>query len=322
MMGSYRRELSVAAAYVALLALLAVAAPRFYRADQLRAFAVSNAAVLVAAVGMTLVILCRQIDISIGSIFSICGVVAGLLARAGAPMALVGIGTLTAGGLLGAINGVFVARMGLPSIVVTLATLVIGRESLRYAREGEFVRNLPPGFQWFGAGQGVGQWLVVAIAVAVFAVFAWSLRHLAVGRSVYATGSDPEAARLAGIRPRRVVFGVFVVMGALSALAALLNAVRFADVDPNAGSGLELQVIAAVVVGGVAVSGGRGTLAGTAVGVALLGTIGPALVFIGTNLPDGLAWLGKPQWEKAIQGLIILLAVAGDALQPEGRRRS
>jgi len=303
MMERYRRELSVALAYAALLLVLAVAAPRFYRPDPLRAFVVSNASVLVAAVGMTLVILCRQIDISIGSIFSICGVVAGLLAQAGLPIALVGLGTLVAGGGMGAINGVLVARLGLPSIVVTLATLVIGRESLRYVREGEFVRNLPPGFQWFGAGQGAGQWLVVSIALAVFALFAWGLRHLAAGRAVYATGSDPEAARLAGIRPRGVIFGVFVVMGALAGLAALLNAVRFADVDPNAGQGLELQVIAAVVVGGVAVSGGRGTLAGSFIGVALLGSIGPALVFLGT----------KPQWEKAIQGLIILLAVASDA---------
>ena len=98
--------------------------------------------------------------------------------------------------------------------------------------------------------------------MAVFAAFAWGLRHLAAGRAVYATGSDPEAARLAGIRPRRVIFGVFVAMGALAGLAALLNAVRLPDVDPNAGTGLELQVIAAVVVGGVAISGGRGTLAG------------------------------------------------------------
>jgi rhamnose transport system permease protein len=303
MIGRYRRELSVAVAYAALLVVLAVAAPRFFLPEPLRALVVSNAPVLVAAVGMTLVILCRQIDISIGSIFSICGVVAGLLARSGLPVVLVGLGTLLAGGGLGAVNGALVAGLGLPSIVVTLATLVIGREALRYAREGEFVRNLPAGFQWFGAGQGAGQGLVVAIALVVFLAFAWGLRHLMAGRSVYATGSDPEAARLAGIRPRRVVFSVFVTMGALAGLAALLNAVRFADVDPNAGTGLELQVIAAVVVGGVAISGGRGTLLGSLIGVALLGSIGRALVFLHVSA----------QWEKAIQGLIILLAVATDA---------
>ncbi|MGP0062189.1 MAG: ABC transporter permease [Isosphaeraceae bacterium] len=309
MIKRYRRELSVAAAYAILLMVLAVAAPGFFREDQLRPLVVSNASKLVAAVGMTLIILCRQIDISVGSIFSICGVVAGLLARSGLPMELVALGTLAAGGAMGAVNGVLVARLGLPSIVVTLATLVIGRESLRHAREGQFVRGLPESFQWFGRGQSAGQWVVVAIAMGVFVAFAWGLRHLAAGRAVYATGSDPEAARLAGIRPRWVVFNVFVVMGALAGLAALLDAVRFPAVDPNAGAGLELQVIAAVVVGGVAVSGGRGSLWGSLVGVALLGSIGPALVFLHA----------KPQWEKAIQGLIILLAVASDALYRERR---
>jgi rhamnose transport system permease protein len=309
MIGRYRREWSVAAAYAALLLVLAVAAPRFFRPDQVRDLVVSNSSVLVAAIGMTFVILCRHIDISIGSIFSICGVVAGLLSRAGLNIAAVGLATLLAGASLGAVNGLLIARLGLPSIVVTLATLVIWREALRYAREGEFVRNLPRGFQWFGAGQAMGQWLVVGCALGVFVAFAWGLRHLAIGRAIYATGSDPEAARLAGIQPRRVVLGVFVAAGALAGLAALLNAVRFADVDPNAGMGLELQVIAAVVVGGVAISGGRGSLAGTLLGVALLGSIGPALVFLHA----------EPQWEKAIQGLVILLAVAADALYREGR---
>ena len=131
--------------------------------------------------------------------------------------------------------------------------------------------------------------------------FAWGLRNLAAGRAVYATGSDPEAARLAGIRPRRVVFARLRAMGALAGLAALLNAVRFADVDPNSGTGLELQVIAAVVVGGVAVSGGRGTLAGTLIGVALLGSIAPALVFLGTN--PHLAFLApSPSGRKPSRG--------------------
>lgn len=299
----------MALAYLVLLAVLAVAAPRFYQADQVRAFFVSNAPILTVALGMTLVIIAREIDISVGSQFSICGVVAGLLAKAGLPMPAVACGTLLAGSAMGALNGFLVAVVGLPSIVVTLATLVILRESLRWWREGEFVYNLPAGFQWFGLGQGIGQWALVLIAGTVFVLAAWGARNLSGLRAVYAVGSDQEAARLAGVRPRRVVFGVFVAMGALAGLASLLNAVRFADVDPNSGVGLELQVIAAAVVGGAAVTGGRGTPAGTLIGVALLGTIGPALVFLGT----------QPQWEKAVQGLIILAAVASDSL--EGRRR-
>jgi rhamnose transport system permease protein len=308
-LGRYRRELSVFLAFLGVLALLALAAPRFFREEQVMTMAVRNAHVVVAAMGMTMVILCRQIDISIGSQFSVCGIAAGLMAQAGLPIPLVVVGTLLVGASFGAVNGWLIARVGLPSIVVTLATMVIGREALRYGRQGAFVRNLPDEFQWFGAGQEAGQWIILGAALAVFLAFAWALRNLAAGRAVYATGSDSEAARLAGVRPTWVVFGVFTVMGALTGLAALLSAVRFVVVDPNAGMGLELQVIAAVVVGGVAISGGRGLPLGALIGVALLGIIGPALVFLRV----------EAQWEKAIQGMIILLAVATDALDRGGR---
>jgi rhamnose transport system permease protein len=159
--------------------------------------------------------------------------------------------------------------------------------------------------------QPAGQAVVVVSAIVVFGAFAWAMRWLAAGRAVYAVGSDREAARLAGIRPRHVVFGVFVVMGALTGLAALLSDVQFALVLPNAGEGLELEVIAAVVVGGTAISGGRGTLAGTLIGVALLAIIPVAPAFLFTS-----QWARKelPNWAMAIQGAIILLAVASDAL--------
>ena len=303
----YRRELSVAVAFGLVLLILARFAPDFYRADYLRSVAVSNAPILVAAVGMTLVILGRQIDISIGSQVSIGAVVAGLLSRTGLPMPAVCAATILVGAAMGAVNGLFVAVAGLPSIVVTLATLVIGRESLRYVREGASVVS---GFQWFGLGQEAGSWAVIATALGVFAVVALALRYLAIGRAVYATGSEPEAARLAGIRPKRVVFGTFVAMGALAGLASMLNAAPLAVFDTNTGgAGFEMKVIAAVVVGGTAISGGRGTLVGTLIGVALLGTVAPALVFLHV----------RPEWERAIQGLIILLAVATDALDRGGR---
>ncbi len=300
----FQREISVAAAYGLLLILLLAIAPRFFEGNQFRAILVSSAPLVVSAVGMTLVILTRQIDISVGSQFCVCGIAAGLLAKTGLPMPLVGLGSVLLGAALGAVNGAFIAGLGLPSIVVTLATMVILREGHRWWREGEFVRDLPPGFQWFGLEQDRGQWVVVGIALVIFAAFAWGLRNLRAGRAVYATGSDPEAAFLAGIQPRRVTFWVFVVMGALVGLAALLHSARFAVVDPTAGAGLELATIAAVVVGGVAISGGRGTLIGPLLGVWLMATIGPALVFLGA----------EAHWEKAVQGTVILLAVAADGL--------
>jgi rhamnose transport system permease protein len=304
----HQRELSVLLAYGALLGLLALRSQTFFQ-KEFRATWVATAPVLVASIGMTLVILARHIDISIGSMFSICAVTGGVLAKMGMPMPAVAACTLLAGGLMGAVNGALVAMLGLPSIVVTLATMVIFREALRLVREGEFVNNLPANFQWFGASQRGGEALVLLASAGVFVIFAWALRWVAAGRAVYAVGSDQEAARLAGMRPKRVVFWVFVIMGALTGLSALLNSVRFASVDPNSGTGLELQVIAAVVVGGVAISGGRGTLVGTLLGVILLGTIGPALGFLNT----------KPEWERAIQGAIILVAVASDSLDRRAR---
>jgi rhamnose transport system permease protein len=311
-MARYQRELSVAIAFAGLLIVVAIARPDFYTGDKLQSILVQSAPVLMTAIGMTLVILSRHIDISIGSQWSLCGVVCGLLAKSGLPMPLTAIGTVIAGGLLGAINGGLVAFLGLPSIVVTLATMVIFREALRWLREGEAVRNLPDHFQWFGFSQAEGQWLLVGIAVAIFLSFAWGLRYTAAGRTVYATGSDPDAAFLVGIRPKRVVFSVFVLMGALTGLAAMLNAIRFPIVIPTEGTGMELKVIAAAVVGGVAISGGRGTLLGALIGVLLLATIGPALVFMGA----------PPYWEKTIQGAIILIAVASDALTFKRRKHA
>jgi rhamnose transport system permease protein len=301
----HAREWSVAAALGALLLTLALVAPGFFAKQQLLTTLTAAAPVIIAACGMALVIIARQIDISIGSQFALCSVLAGLMAKAGWPMPVVALGALGVGAALGAFNGVLVAGLGLPSIVVTLATMVTWREALRWWREGEFVKDLPTGFQWFGFGQAAGQSVILLCALLVFALLALGMRRLAAGRFVYAVGSDREAARLAGIHPQGVTFAVFVLMGALTGLAALLNAIRFADVDPKTGTGLELQVIAAAVVGGVAISGGRGNLWGVLLGVLLLSAIAPALVFL--KFP--------PQWEKAIQGAIILIAVAADGLK-------
>lgn len=298
----YKREVSAALAYALLLLLVALLAPGFFSAANLRDLTIQNAPVLIVAIGMTMVIIAGHIDISVGSQFAVCSVAAGLIAKAGVPMPLLMLLVPAIGVLLGALNGVLVARFRIPAIVVTLATLVAWRDALRWMTEGAWVQNLPPGFQWFGLGQSAGQLLIIAISLIVFVVFVWLLKSVSAGRTIYAVGSDSEAARLAGIEPRRVVSGVFALMGAMTGLAALLNAVRFAEVPGNAGSGLELKAIAAVVVGGAAITGGRGTLIGTLIGVALLGTIGTALTFLGIN----------PFWERAIQGAIILAALASD----------
>jgi rhamnose transport system permease protein len=298
----YKREASVAASYLLLLIVVAVIDSSFLLPANLRDLAMNNAAVLIVAVGMTMIILTGQIDISVGSQFAVCTYLAGSLAKAGVPPVLLLFAVVAAGAVMGAVGGVFVAWLRMPSIVVTLALMVAWRDGLRWITEGAWVQDLPQNFQWFGLGQTVGQVVVIGAALIVLVAFGWVLRNLSAGRSIYAVGSDAEAARLAGMNPQRVIFSTFVLMGALVGLAALLNAMRFSIVPSNAGIGLELKAIAAVVVGGTAITGGRGSILGTLIGVALLGTIGTALVFMGIN----------PFWEKAIQGAIILAAVVSD----------
>lgn len=298
----YKRELWAAAAFAAILVIVGIIAPSFFSGGNLRDLVINNASTLLIAIGMTLVILVGEIDISVGSQFAVCSIAAGFLAKTGMPVPLLFVCVLLTGAVMGALNGTLIGWLRLPSIIVTLAMLVLWRDTLRWVTEGAWVQDLPPNFQWFGLSQHLGEFMIAAIALVIFAGFAWILRNMIAGRMVYAVGSDTEAARLAGISSPNVVFWVFVIMGALTGIAALLNAVRFSEIPGNSGVGLELKAIAAVVVGGTAITGGRGTLVGTLIGVALLGTIGTALTFLGIN----------PFWEKAIQGAIILAALVSD----------
>ena len=305
------RELSALAALNFLLIAMAIFTPGFFAAQPLLSRLTAAAPRLILACGVTLVIIVRQIDISIGSLFAVCGTCAGLLAGANIPLALSMSASIAIGLLGGALNGVLIAGLGLPSIVVTLATMVTLREALRLGQQGVFV-NLPDAAQWFSLSMRGGQLLVCGVAIAILAILSFTMRHIAIGRFVYAVGSDAEAARLAGIRPRLVTFCVFVLMGALAGVAAVLNMVQSPQVDPNSGRGMELEAIAAAVVGGVSVSGGRGKLWGALVGLLLLVCIGPALTYAGV----------KPHWERAIQGAIIVLAVMADGLRARKAARA
>jgi rhamnose transport system permease protein len=298
------REWSVAGTLLLVLVTLAVIAPSFFQFQPLLSLAAREAPALIVTGAMAMVILSRQIDISVGAQFALCGVTAGLLAAQGVPLIVVALASIFTGALLGAVNGGLVAGLRLPSIVVTLATMVAWREGLRWWRQGQFV-DLPDGLQWLGLSQRTGQMLLIAVALVIFVLLAIALRKIALGRYVYAVGSDEEAARLAGIRPRLVTFGVFVAMGALTGLAAMMNAIQSPQVDPKSGTGLELRAIAAVVVGGVAISGGRGSLWGVLVGALLLACVSPALTHLHV----------EAYWTRAIEGSIILLAVVADGIR-------
>ena len=301
MRGQYFREISLGCVFLGLLVFLGIFAPAFFELQPLLSRLSAQTPAMVVVVGMVMVMICRQIDISVGAQFGVCAVVAGLVSASGAPLVVVVGASIFGGAAMGALNGWLVAGLGLPSIVVTLATMATWQEALRLFQQGKFV-NLPVGVQWFGLSQVQGQMVLIGGAVGFVGVAAWALKNLMMGRRIYAVGSDAEAARLAGIDPRRTTMGVFVVLGGLTGLAAVMNVVQSPQVDPLAGSGLEMKVIAAAVVGGVAVSGGRGRLWGVFVGLLLLATVNPALTYLRV----------ESYWEKAIQGMVLIVAVVAD----------
>jgi rhamnose transport system permease protein len=299
------RELSVALAIAALAAVLALAAPGYFSPANLRDLFLANLPVLFISLGATLVILTGEIDVSVGSLFAVCSLIAGVSATHGSSTLSAGFAACVAGGIVAGANGALVAYAGVPSIVVTLAALVALRDGLRWITQGAWVVDLPAGFQWLGVSPAAYLMILATLGLLVVVMLAWSLRNLGAGRAVYLTGSNREAARLAGIDASLVTLSVFAAGGVLVGLAAFLNAVRFNQIPPNTGLGLEMKVIAAVIVGGTAISGGRGSVVGTLLGVVLLGAIGPALTFLGVS----------PYWERALHGGIILTATMIDAVR-------
>jgi rhamnose transport system permease protein len=305
----YFRELCVLLALIVLLGILAIFAPNFYRKQALLSLATAQVPAMIVAIGVTCVMICRQIDISVGSQFGVCAVVAGLFAAKGLPLPAVCAISIATGAVMGSVNGALVAWLRLPSIVVTLATMVTWAEALRLYQKGQFI-NLPTGNQWFGLSQQNGQVALIGTAILLVAAAAWTMKNLTAGRFPYAVGSDAESARLAGIDPQRTTFATFVLTGALAGIAAVIHIVQSPQVDPKSGMGLEMKTIAAAVVGGVAVSGGRGHLWGVFFGLLLLAAINPALTYLRV----------EAYWEKAIQGIVILLAVVADGVRSRRNR--
>ena len=297
---TYNREVGVAATIALLNLVLLIYARGYFSRENFADLFLANAPVLVISLGMLLVILAGHIDISVGSMFAVCSVIAGMAAKEGLSSTESALASCLAGAACGAINGGLTAYLRVPSIVATLATMIVLRDGLRWATQGSWVGDLPPGFQLLGLPPGAFTVTIFALTIVLLLLAAGGLRYLRAGRAIYATGSSEEAAGLVGIKTKRVVFSVFTLTGTLTGFAAAMNAVRFHQIPSNAGLGLEMKVIAAVVVGGAAITGGSGTVLGTLLGVILLGSIGTSLTFLGISA----------YWERSVQGAIILIAVA------------
>ncbi|WP_010115550.1 ABC transporter permease, partial [Burkholderia oklahomensis] len=253
----------------------------------------------IIGVGMTCVILTGGIDLSVGSVMALSGTLtAGLLVAGinGAAALAAGVGV---GLALGAANGLFVAFAGMPPIIVTLATMGIARGFALIYTGGYPIDGLPDWIRFFGSGKVLGVQMPVLTMLVVYALAWLLLERMPFGRYVYAIGGNEHATRLSGVRVARVKLVVYTFAGLTSALAALVLTGRLMSGQPNAGVGFELDAIAAVVMGGTSIAGGRGSIVGTLIGALLLGVLNNGLNMIGVN----------PYVQNVIKGGIILLAI-------------
>jgi rhamnose transport system permease protein len=282
--------------------------PNFLTASNFRDILLDIAILSIVAIGQMMVILTASIDLSVSSIIGLVAMIIGLLVRDNPgipPVLTVLIGTLL-GLVLGSINGVIVTKGRVPPIITTLGTLSIYRGLVLIFSKGEWIDayRLPPSFPRITRIPIFGVPALIIYALIIAIIFYYFLRYTRTGRQIYAVGSNPPAAGLAGIRADRIVLLVFLISGTLAGLAGVLWASRFAAVANDTGTGFELQTVAACVIGGVNIFGGSGTVPGVLLGSLLLGIIVNALTITGIS----------PFWRLTVQGLLILLAVVADAL--------
>ena len=267
------RELGIVLALALLVAVTAISNPRFLSGQSVRDILLNTAILAVLAVGQAVVVITRNIDLSVGSVLGLSAFTVGTLLQSNdLPVILALVVGAGVGAVCGAVNGGLVRYGNVPALVVTLGTLYVVRGVTYFWAGGSQINadELPQGFLDFGNASILGVPYLVLIAVLVLTVTGVVLRNYRTGRELYAMGSSPQAARLAGIPVGRRTVGAFVVSGGLAGLAGVLFAARFGTIDAAAGSGYELNVVAAVVVGGVAVFGGSGTVWGAALGALLM----------------------------------------------------
>ncbi len=256
----------------------------------------------IVAAGMTLVILIAGIDLSVGSILAFTGaMVAGMLtAKMTLPFAI--LLALGVGALIGLVNGLIVTKFGVPAFIVTLALMTIGRGLTLVYTKGYPLVISNHSFRAIGGGELLGMPLPIVVMLLLYALMYWVLRYTAFGRYVYAIGGNEEASRLSGIQVDQVKIAVYGISGLLSALSSMIYTSRLMSAQPTAGTGLELDAIAAVIIGGTSLSGGRGGIIGTLVGALIMGVLDNVLNLMNVS----------PFYQSIAKGLVILIAVIVD----------
>ncbi len=308
------RELVLIALIIGILLFFGTQIENYFSPRTFTRISTSVAVIAVVAVGQTLVILTRNIDLSVGSIVGFTAYVVGTILSINndiPPVAVV-LMAIAMGAVMGSINGLLVAYGRVPAIIVTLGTLAIyrtvlveisGANSVLTNELPRWLVNLPP-VNVFSIG-ALDIRLLFFMAVLVVIIFQLVVSYLPWGRRLYAIGSNPDAARVAGFPAQRIIFTAFVLSGALAGLGGFMFLARFGNITVVAGQGIELQSVAAAVVGGVNINGGLGSPFGAFLGAILIDVLDNSLI----------RWLAISEfWRDALLGLLILLAVATDTV--------
>jgi rhamnose transport system permease protein len=302
------RELPILVALLVLLLLTGILNPAFRTGDGLTAILIESALIGFLAVGQTNLIIMRHIDLSVSSTAGLVSFLVGnySMNHGGVTGGVALLMALGVGATVGIVNGALVAYLGLPSLVVTIATLYIVRGIFNYLAAGITVTadQLPPYFAWIGSGEILGVPDLFVFAALAAAIMTLVLRYTRWGRDLYSIGSNPPAARRVGIPVPNREFAAFVLNGCIAGVAGLMLLSRFSFADATAGLGIELYVVAACVIGGVAIAGGVGTPAGALIGAVLLQTIAFALGALGVS----------QFWQQAVAGALLVAAIAFDRI--------
>ncbi|MDQ0218090.1 ABC transporter permease [Peribacillus cavernae] len=253
--------------------------------------------------GMTLVILIAGIDLSVGAVMAFSGAILAGILTAGFPLSVALLGALAVGLLFGVFNGFVVARFGVPSFIVTLATMVIARGMTLVYTKGYPLVVSNELYRYIGNGKFFGVPIPIIIMFAVFGFMYWMLKYTSFGRYIYAIGGNEETAILAGINVKSIKVAVFGIAGLLSALSAVIYTSRLMSAQPTAGSGIELDAIAAVIIGGTSLTGGKGGVIGTLIGALIMGVLDNVLNLMNVS----------PFYQSIAKGLVILVAVLVDS---------
>jgi ribose/xylose/arabinose/galactoside ABC-type transport system permease subunit len=300
--------------FLAILTLLVVVGtinPRYVAERNLQSIFLGNAYIAVAAIGMAMVIISGNIDISVGSLIGVLATLSGTLAVSGYPIVVSWLAPLVVGALATTFMGFLVAYLRIPAIVVTLGMLSILKGGLISMTSGAWISDLPPGYalaQMRPLGVPMPVWFMLVLTVGA----ALWMRYTATGRAIYAVGGNAEAARLSGISRRRTIMIVFAIHGVFVGIASVLFATQLSVIQSTVPPNLELTIITAAVVGGVSILGGTGTVIGSTLAAVLLAAIGSSLIFVDIS----------PYWLRAVQGGLILITVLADLMRRRRQMRA